>query len=151
VNHKDTEQKPVQPQNQSEAGAVTNEATPAMEDIVIETSDCNGRSVKKRFHGRWLVGDLRADDGSSDKDYWSIAETSSGSLLVIHSTFPYTNDELVVYESLAEMEGHVPKNIIAAAAAELGEEYIIDEQSGIDGQCGGGIRLRHSCLRQACR
>lgn len=98
-----------------------------MTAILVEVSDCNGLAVKKVFHGRWLTDEpLCGEDNDGDADdraEWSVAETRQGALAV-YVTHPDAA-KLTLYDSLADMEGVVPPNVIAAVAAALGQDYVI--------------------------
>lgn len=99
-----------------------------MEEITVEVGE---PSLTVGFTGRWLVdpdpdetrtGETGYDAGA----YWGVALTKRGRIAVFTA---HCNDgwpaHLDDYDSLDQAAAHVPADIIARAAAELGETRVL--------------------------
>jgi hypothetical protein len=108
--------------------------------IVVEVNDeLTGRSAKKAFEGTWLVGN--ANNGEQHffettgvqqlTNTFSVARTKKGAVVVIafnrdaETTYWNTYTDFDEFSS-AEDEGfpRYPASLVAAVAAELGEDHI---------------------------
>ena len=104
------------------------------ERIVVDTHDVQERLMRKAFVGRWLVRDARKDMAEPEwSEYcrYSVALTRGGRFAVQVTTTrlgPKADEmsDLKVYDTWAEMNEHTPHGVVAAVAAELGEEYVIE-------------------------
>lgn len=99
-----------------------------MEEITVEIGE---PSLTVGFTGRWLVEPSRdetrtAEDGYDAGAYWGIAVTKRGRIAVCtahcNERWPARLDD---YDSLDQAAEHVPADVIARAAAELGEMRVI--------------------------
>jgi hypothetical protein len=124
--------------------AVATEQQPAidtsnMEKIVLEFGD-DGRSIRKSFIGKWLVGDGEVEDGGISADdnrtdiswdggvVYSVAQTAKGALVVFMEDSRRGN-AMDIYEDFDAMkaaENSVPPNVIAETADALGVDYEIE-------------------------
>jgi hypothetical protein len=110
------------------------------QQITLRFWDENGRpNILKTFTGSRLVGDetsgLRADDDSREWDAgaeWAVFQTAKGKVLVYatHTNARFA-PEMKIYPSfeaarVAAHEDAIPANVLAEAAAALGESFEIE-------------------------
>lgn len=101
---------------------------PELERITVQVGE---QSLTVGFEGRWLVypdpDHSRTREESHDAaTYYGVALTARGRIAVYSA---HVNDwrpaELMDFDSLDDAEDHVPPDILARAAAELGEERVV--------------------------
>jgi hypothetical protein len=99
-----------------------------MEKITVDVGD---PALTVGFTGRWLVEpDMEltrtSEDGYDNGAYWGIALTRRGRIAVFTG---HVNDRwpasLKDYDSLDQAAAHLPADIIARAASELGETRVL--------------------------
>jgi hypothetical protein len=99
-----------------------------MKEITVDIGD---PSLTVGFTGHWLVEPSRdetrtAEDGYDAGAYWGIALTKRGRIAVYtaqcNERWPARLDD---YDGLGQAAEHVPADIVAQAAAELGETRVV--------------------------
>ncbi len=100
----------------------------SMQEITIEVGD---PILTQGFTGYWLVEPSRdetrtAEEGYDAGAYWGVALTKRGRIAVYtahrNERWPASLND---YDSLDQAAGHVPADILARAAAELGETRVL--------------------------
>lgn len=100
---------------------VQTKETTGMEEITVDLGD-QGRSWRESFVGRWLVHE------HPGVEVLGIALTKRGKFAVYTYNDLHGVGFLDVYDSLAEIaqdNDRFPEELIAEAAGELGEDYVI--------------------------
>ena len=99
-----------------------------MERITVEVGE---PAVTVGFTGRWLVcpdpdGTRSGEEGYDAGAYWGVALTQKGRIAAYlahcNGGFPASLND---YDSLEEAADDAPADIIAQAAAALGQEYVL--------------------------
>ncbi len=103
------------------------EATQELKDreerIVVPVGE---PATERAFYGTWLV---RPDpDESNDRGYyWGVALTRNGQIAVhVQQVYELAPPEFAVYSDLDEAADDVPDEVLALAAAELGQTRPIE-------------------------
>ena len=107
-----------------------------MAEIVVEVHDPADPPVSESFTGRWLVRPGRREARTGEMgcgECWGVAQTWRGNIAVYNADADGGWAELAVYPSLdaAAHSACVPADILALAAAELGQERAGGAREGL--------------------
>ncbi len=95
--------------------------------IIVELLDQYGIFRKKAFQGRWLLDPEALGSGGIEPQYWGIAETQLGRIVVVHHDDERETDpstfKVMTLEEFRENDS-VPADIKADALEVLGEDYV---------------------------
>lgn len=98
-----------------------------MEEIVVPVEDSEGRIVKKRFLGKYLVVEMESgQENVMAGSVFSVAYTAGGAFAVWIGGKGDNPTVFNVYNSLDAMEDEVPEDVVSAAGSEVGQEYFQD-------------------------
>jgi hypothetical protein len=95
------------------------EALPT-DTIVVDVTDDDGNTIKKRFRGKWILRDYQ--------DVFSVALTERGNLALITEK-PNGEADLDVFEDIEDMAMGLSddcQELVAVVAGILGKEYVVD-------------------------